>query len=284
MPVLVHAVDELAEVVGGAEARRRGEVARHLVAPRARERVRHHRQQLDVREAHVLGVGAQLVGQLEVGQRAVALERVQPPGAEVDLVDRHRAVERAGLAPLLEPRLVVPDVLRVMHDRRRLGRDLGLERDRVGLQADLAVGREDLVLVVRAVADAGQEQLPDAAGAERAHRVDAPVPVVEVADHRDRPRGRRPDRERGPGDAVDLGHVRAQALPQLLVAPLAEQVHVELADRRQEAVRIVDRDRPGLAVVDLELVGERQLGALQVPLEDAARVHALQRLVRPIGA
>ena len=89
-PVLVQAVDELAEVVGRAEARRRGEVARHLVAPRARERVRHHRQQLDVGEAHVLRVGAQLVGQLEVGQRPVALERVQPPRAEVDLVDRHR--------------------------------------------------------------------------------------------------------------------------------------------------------------------------------------------------
>ena len=93
--VLVQAVDELAQVVGRAEARRRGEVARHLVAPGARERVRHHRQQLDVGEAHVLGVGAQLVGQLEVGQRPVALERVQPPRAEMDLVDRHRAVERA---------------------------------------------------------------------------------------------------------------------------------------------------------------------------------------------
>ena len=53
-PVLVQPVDELAEVVGRAVARRRGEVAGDLVAPRAAERVRHHRQQLDVREAHVL--------------------------------------------------------------------------------------------------------------------------------------------------------------------------------------------------------------------------------------
>ena len=149
-PVLVHAVDELAEVVGRAEARRRGEVARHLVAPRARERVRHHRQQLDVGEAHVLGVGRQLVGQLAVGQRAVALERVQPPGAEVDLVDRHRARRARSLAPLREPLLVRPRVLRVVHDRGGLGRDLGLERDRVGLQPDLAVRGEDLVLVARA--------------------------------------------------------------------------------------------------------------------------------------
>ena len=51
--VRVHAVDERAEVVGRAEARRRRVVRRHLVAPRAAERVRHDRQQLDVREAEV---------------------------------------------------------------------------------------------------------------------------------------------------------------------------------------------------------------------------------------
>ncbi len=57
---LVEAVDHLAQVVGGALDRRRREVRGHLVAPRARERVRHHRQQLDVGEAHLLDVVAQL--------------------------------------------------------------------------------------------------------------------------------------------------------------------------------------------------------------------------------
>ena len=225
--------------------------------------MRHHRQQLDVREAHVERIRGELVGQLEVGQRAVALERVQPPRAEVDLVDRHRALERGRLAALGQPLRVGPFVHRLVDDRRGLGRHLGLERERVGLQPDLAVGREDLVLVVRAAADAGEEQLPDAGRAHRAHRVDAAVPEVEVADHRDRTGGRRPDAERGPADAVDLAHVRAETRPQLLMATLAEQVHVELADRRQEAVRIFDRDRPRLAVVDLELVRERQLAALR---------------------
>ena len=201
----------------------------------------------------------------------------------MDLVDRHRAFEGRRLAPLREPLRVRPLVLRVVHDRRRLGRELGLERDRVGLQAEVAVGRQDLVLVAGARPDAGQEQLPHAGGAERAHRVDAPVPVVEVADDRHRPRGRRPDRERGPGDAVDLGHVRAEPIPQLLVAALAEQVHVELADRRQEAVRVFDRDRAGVAVADLELVGQRQVHALEPALEDAARVHLLERLVLAVG-
>ena len=47
-------VDELAEVVGGAVARARREVAGDLVAPRAAERVGHHGHQLDVGEAHVV--------------------------------------------------------------------------------------------------------------------------------------------------------------------------------------------------------------------------------------
>ena len=80
-----------------------------------------------------------------------------------------------------------------------------------------------------------------------------------------------------PRDAVDLAHVRAEALPQLLVAALADQVQVELADRRQEAVRVLDRDRARLAVVDLELVGERQLRLREAALEDAAGVDLLER-------
>ena len=52
-PVLVQPVDEAAEVVGRAEARRRRVVPGHLVAPGAGERVLHDRHQLDVREAEV---------------------------------------------------------------------------------------------------------------------------------------------------------------------------------------------------------------------------------------
>ena len=55
--------------------------------------------------------------------------------------------------------------------------------------------------------------MPD--DAERAHRVQAAVPGVEVADDRDRARVRRPDRERRADDAVDLAHVRAELLVEL---------------------------------------------------------------------
>ena len=89
------------------------EVAGDLVAPRAVERVLHHRQQLDVGEAHVVDVGDELVGQLAVGERAVALLRVAPPRAEVHLVDRDRprragraargVLDPGGVAPLVAP-------------------------------------------------------------------------------------------------------------------------------------------------------------------------------------
>ena len=177
--VLVHPVDELAELVGRAVERRGRVVAGDLVAPRALERVRHHGQQLDVREAEVPHVCAQLVGQLDVGERAVALERVEPPGAEVDLVDRDRPPERRRLVgPERQPVTVgrAPGVLGLEYDRRRLGRNLGPQRVRVGLEQDLVILGEDLVFVVSARSDRREEQLPHAGRAQRAHLVQAAVP------------------------------------------------------------------------------------------------------------
>jgi hypothetical protein len=277
-PVAVQAVDELAEVVRRAEARRRRVVAGHLVAPGAAERVVHDRQQLEVGEAHVLRVGGELVGQLEIGQRAAVLERIEPPRAEVDLVDRHRLVERRRRVAPLEPLRVAPLVLRLVHDRGGLRRLLGLERVRVGLVEAVAVRPRDLVLVVRAPADLGHEQLPDAARAERAHRMQPAVPPVEVADHRDRLRGRRPDRERRAPHALVLHHVRAEPGVDLLVAALARQVQVELTDGRREAIGVLDPERPAgvRPVVDLELVDERQLRLRHHALEQPVGVGRLE--------
>ena len=71
------------------------------------------------------------------------------------------------------------------------------------------------------------------------------VPGVEVADHAHRAGVGRPHRE---GDALDRAarglvpaDVRAEHLPQPLVAALADQVLVELAERGHPAVRVVDR-------------------------------------------
>ena len=85
-PGLVERVHERAEVVRLAH-RRDGRVeAGHLVAPGARERVVHHRQELDVREAEVAGVGDELLGELLPAEP-------QPPRLGVHLVDRDRLLQ-----------------------------------------------------------------------------------------------------------------------------------------------------------------------------------------------
>jgi len=63
-PVRVHVVDEVTKVVGRAHRRDRCVEAGHLIPPRARVRVVHHREQLDVREAEILDVRRELVREL----------------------------------------------------------------------------------------------------------------------------------------------------------------------------------------------------------------------------
>src|SRR4029077_6386360 len=101
-------------------------------------------------------------------------------------------------------------------------------------------------------------------------RVQTAVPGVEVADQRNGAGGRRPDRERGAGDAIELDRVRAQARVELLVATFADQVQVELAERGQVRVGVTQRERVAVGIADLELVAQRQRrprdGALEDPL------------------
>ena len=235
-PRLVQAVDEEPEVVRVAEPGGRRVVGGDLVPPGAAEGVLGDRQELDVGEPQGADVADQLVGQLAVAQPL-------PPGAEVHLVDAHRLVVQVLGGPRGDPLLVAPDVVRLHHHRRRRGRDLGAVGHRVGLLPPRSVPAEDLQLVPGAGADPGDEQLPDPAGPQAAHRVPAPDPVVEVRDHPDRQGVRRPDRERRPLDlphrAGEAPHVRPEHVPQLLVAALGDQVQVDLAEGGQEAVRVV---------------------------------------------
>src|SRR6266478_22781 len=90
----VEMVHEGHELPRAAIAARRGEVADRLITPRAVERMLHHGQELDVGKAHVLDVIRELVGQLAVVEKAVALLRHAAPGAEMHFVDRERLVER----------------------------------------------------------------------------------------------------------------------------------------------------------------------------------------------
>ena len=130
----VHGIDEVGEVVGRAESRRRGEVADRLVAPAPVERMFGDRHQLDVREVGVVEVSDELVGQLAIVEKRTAVLAASFPRAEVNLVDRDRLVERLPLGARGDPFVVVPGKLSdVPDDRGRLGPKLRGEAVGVGL-------------------------------------------------------------------------------------------------------------------------------------------------------
>ena len=275
---LVGPVDEVAEVVGAAEAGRRRVVAGDLVAPGPAEGVLGDRHALDVGEAGGRDVVDQLVGQLPVGQPL-------PPGAEVHLVDAHRPLVPVAGRPVGEPRLVRPLVGGLGDDRGVERRHLGGERQGVGLLPPRPVGTQHVVAVPGAGLHAGDVDLPDAGGAQRPHRVRARLPVVEVAGHLHPAGVGRPHGERDALDGAPRGvvaaDVRAEHLPQLLVPALADEVLVELADGGQPAVGVVDGEgvgAPGAVAVGRPRSGSRPGCFGSTRLVDAAAVQ-LARLV-----
>ena len=202
-------------------------VARHLVAPRRAERVLHHRHQLHVREPELLHVVAELVGE-------VAPPEALPPRARMHLVGGHRRAERIRSAPPRQPVVVRPRVARAVDDRRGGGRLLGAERERIRLETRDAVRAVDGELVGMPLARMRGDARPDPRRLLRLEDVDTLAPGVPVADHRDRTRVRRPDREAHAG-VLGVERMRAEALPQPLVTPLAEEVEIELPEHARAA-------------------------------------------------
>ncbi len=243
-PGPVAAVDEAGEPGGLAVAARRREQPDRLVPPGRVERMLVDRHQLQVREAHVDGVGHQRVGELVVGEPAIAL--AAPPRSQVDLVDRHRLAPRLVSAPRRHPGLVGPrEVRRAADDRRGRRPQLGAEADRVGLERQqLAAGADDFVLVDRAFAQRRDEDLPDAGADALAHHVATAIPAVEVADDGDASRVRRPDGEVHARDALVLDRVRAEPVVEPDVRAFADEPVVERPQHRAVRVDVVDGPRP----------------------------------------
>ncbi len=171
-----------------------------------------------MREAEVADVGDELLGELLPAEP-------EPPRLGMHLVDRDRLLQLVEAAAPLEPAVVGPLVAGAVDPRGRLRRDLGMEGERVGLQAQLPVGAVHLELVRIALGRVGHDRGPDPGRALRLERLRAPVPEVPVADDGDAARVRRPDRERDPL----VGDVGAEALVDPLVTSLADEMEVELA-------------------------------------------------------
>ena len=215
----VQVIDEVGKVLRRAIAGGRREVAGGLVAPRAVERVLGQRHQLDVREPHAQHVLGQRVRQLAVAHRPPV---GPPPRAGVQLVHRDRRVQCVAPRALAHPRSVVPHGVELRDARGRARRQLGLQRERVGLVDAKPAAAGHAVLVQLPGARTRDLAEPHAAVVRRRERVRVGIPVVELAHHRDTLGVGRPQCETR---AVGV-RTAAQQLVQAAVRPFAEQVAV----------------------------------------------------------
>jgi len=107
------------------------------------------RHDLDMREAHVRHVVAELDAEFAVGQRPAAVLQLALPRAQMHFVHRHGPVEMGALgAPTLQPSGVIPLELARLADNRRIARRrLEVSAVGIGLDQDVARLRADFELV-----------------------------------------------------------------------------------------------------------------------------------------
>src|SRR5687767_15560958 len=148
-------------------------------------------------------------------------------------VNAHGRAKRIVLGAALEALVVGPFELAIVpNDRGVLGRGFEEETVRIGLEDDVAVRVADLVFVERALEHARNKNLPNARGAETAHRVNAAVPVIERADNTHALRIGRPDGETRSGDAINDFELRAKLVVNAPLVAFTEKIEVHLAERR----------------------------------------------------
>ena len=172
------------------------------------------------------------------------------------LVDRHRRAARIPPRPLRLPFGVAPLVRGGGDPRRGPRGQLRGPGERVRLETQLAVGPQDVILVQRARRDPRHEELEHARAAQPPHGQPALVPAAEVADDAHAPGVRGPHGEAGAVHAGELARVGAEHAPERAVGSLGNEVDVHVADRGQEAVRVVLL--PGPAAGEPETVAVAQ--------------------------
>ena len=216
---------------GVAEPGGRGVVPGHLVPPRAAERVLHDRQELDVGEAELGHVVGQLFGQVQIGQS-------RPPRAEVHLVDADRllVLGRAGAGGQ-------PVASRSSGTRSRTRRDAVAGGTSAHAASGSIFSRQPpsgprmryLYLSPGAASGTNSSHTPlrpiDRIGQPSCGPQPAKSPITRTprALGAQTANATPPSRARAPSDR-----------PQPLVPALADQLQVELAERRRVPVRVVD--------------------------------------------
>ena len=223
-----------------------------------------------MREPHVGRIGDQLLGQLVVAHEPAI--GTSTPGAEVDLVDRHRRPPPVLAAALLEIGGVAPaEGRRIRHHGGRLGPHFRLPRKRVGLERhQFPVRPDDLELVERIGTEHGNEHFPDAGIHPHPHGIPPPVPIVERSDDADPAGIGSPDREMRAMDTLEFHLVRAELVEQPEMRSLADVVVVHRPEHRSEAVGVPDLPLPARIV--RHIADGLALADRDGPFEEAGRV------------
>ena len=272
----VAGIDKGGEIGRAAITRTRRELRQRLITPGTAERMLHDRHQFDMGEAQLLDIGNQPIGQLApavlAGDVADFID-LALPGAGMQLIDRQRCIVPMPGTARLHPGLVLPVEAQGRSDARSgVRRQLGGQGHGVGLERQDRILAENLVFVGLSRLQARHKDFPDTAGVAQAHRMPAPVPDVEITDHRNPSGIRRPDRKTHAVDAVDLGHLGAETAAQVTMVAFGEQVEIHLAEQRPEAVgvfadllprRPLDTQQIGLALGEMTDKQPRHISAVE---------------------
>src|SRR5271155_1465867 len=128
-------------------------------------------------------------------------------------------------------------VLQIPHSRSSLRANLCGERVWIRfVDLIIAIARFDVVFVARSLTDIGYEALPNARRGW-AHAVCLGIPTVELSDHRNQLRIRRPDGKVHAATPTSLRHVSSELLVGAVMSAFRKQVQVEFTQGRLHHAR-----------------------------------------------
>ena len=235
-------IDKVAKIVGRAETAGHTEIARGLVAPGFVQRMLADRHQLDVVEPHLLHVGHEIVRQLaEIIETPVP---VPLPGSGMNLIHAQRLMQPVAAGALFLPGSIAPLIsIQLDYPACRSGSHLKTQAIRIRLGEHFArIAIAYFELVVLAQTDVRHEDLPHAGTAQRAHRIDAAIPAVEIAHHADALGVRRPHRKAHTPHPVALHVMRAEHAVSLLQTAFGKKIEIVITDAAAERIRVMNFD------------------------------------------
>ncbi len=264
---IVRCGNELAELIARSKTTRWRVQTERLITPAAVKRMFTDRQQFQMGKAHFHRVRDQLLFQLFVAQPEVVIS-MAAPGSKMHFVNGDRFIKAVGLLT----RLGHLHFFRQTADHGGgLRTHLCFKRIRIGFQPELAVRINNFVFVELAIHCAGNKQFPHAVFAAKAHRMTAAIPKVELTDHGNALRIRRPQDKPRSGHAINHGAVRAHGFIRAQVRAFRQQPGLHILQERPKTVGIVDQVllvMPG----DSQLIAERIFTARDDGAKEPARI------------